>query len=152
MWAGFIWHRRETNGRLSYKGLENRITQNAGNLSTNQVTKSRTSLIWLPWNLAGRRPWNFQNHEWLACDGMKTPCTGIVNYSVCAVRNPNAIANGNYTHFAGLLKVNKLFWSDAKSLTPECIVHDQNTTRIMIFTSIRLTIYNMKKVQNSNKN
>jgi len=58
-----------------------------------------------------------------------------VNYSVCVVRDPNALAYGNYTHFAGLLIVNKLFCSDAKSLTPECIVYDQNITIFMKFTT-----------------
>jgi len=48
------------------------------------------------------------------------PTQEFVNYSVCAVRNPNALAHGNYTHFAGLLKVNKLLCNDAKLLTPEC--------------------------------
>jgi len=48
------------------------------------------------------------------------PTWEFVNYSVCAVRNPSALAHGNYTDFAGLLKVNKLFHSDGKSLTPDC--------------------------------
>jgi hypothetical protein len=66
--------------------------------------------------------------------GSKRPTQEFVNYSVCAVHNPTVLANGNHTDFAGLLKVNKLFWSDTKSLTPECIVHDQNTSRFMKFT------------------
>jgi hypothetical protein len=63
------------------------------------------------------------------------PTQEFVNYSVCAVRNPNALAYGNYTHFAELLKLNKLFCSDAKSLTPECTVHDKNTSIFMKFTT-----------------
>ena len=50
----------------------------------------------------------------------KCPTEEFVNYSACAIRNPNALEHSNYTHFAGLLKVNKLFCNDAKLLTPEC--------------------------------